>query len=179
MFVDLQNVFWLYWSTTSSLQLLLVPPHPVFLPNLCVHFLLLSLITQVQSVLSICAWIWDHPLECGNLLAPTNPKDSYSPSFSSQLSIAPQLGWGLRRPSPIHAGIVTALILCRSCAGNHSSCNLMYATPTSCPDISISQLSSPSAGSYILSASSFMMFSEPWFGIFNHKSNSGQAIVRQ
>lgn len=59
-------------------------------------------------------------------------KNSDSPSTcnSHQLSTAPQLrvGTTLTVPFPNHAGILSVLILCRSCAGIHSCCEHMSKT---------------------------------------------------
>lgn len=45
----------------------------------------------------------------------------------------PSQGWEVICLSPIHAGTLTALILCKSCAGN------LMLTVMSCPEDSISQ----------------------------------------
>ena len=44
---------------------------------------------------------------------------------------------------PIQAGMLTGPVLCRSCAGSHSCCELMHVTGKPWPEESISQLSSP------------------------------------
>lgn len=45
-------------------------------------------------------------------------------------------------PTPTHAGILTGLILCKSCADNHRCCELICPIAVECSEVSISQLSS-------------------------------------
>lgn len=57
---------------------------------------------------------------------PLKKTDSPSPR-SYQLSLASQLGMEFACPSMFHIGILTGLILYRSCAGNHSCSDLVSA----------------------------------------------------
>lgn len=55
------------------------------------------------------------------------------PHSSPQLSVAPQLVVGVHEPLPLHAGMLTGLILCMSCAGSHSWCKFMRVAVLSYP----------------------------------------------
>lgn len=85
-----------------------------------------------------------------------------------RLSIAPQLGVGLVSPPPIHVRILTSFILCRLCVTNHRCYEFMCGTNIAHPSDRISQYSSPSLGSYILSNSSFRLFPKRY--IMSHLS---------
>lgn len=59
--------------------------------------------------------------------------DSPSPT-SHQLLITLQLGMGPHEPLPIHAGMLTGLILLGSCVGNYSFCEFVSPMALSYPE---------------------------------------------
>lgn len=61
-------------------------------------------------------------------------KMNFSPSRSHQLSIAPQSGVGAHEPSSLYARMLTGLVLCSSCVGNHSCCELQGDMALSCSE---------------------------------------------
>lgn len=81
---------------------------------------------------------------------------------SYQLSIAPQLWWGLRSPSLLCAGLFTGLFLYRSCTSHHSWCMLANAIVRSYPEDIAFLYSSLTSSPYNLSVLSFLMILEPW-----------------
>lgn len=65
--------------------------------------------------------------------------------------------WSLKTPTSsclVCARILAELILCMSCAHNYSCCEFMNTVVMLCPGDSISQHSSPSPGSCVISAPS-------------------------
>ena len=64
--------------------------------------------------------------------------------------------------TPPHVGVLMGLILCPSCAGNHGCCEFVSALALLCLGDTSSSWSFLVLGSYTLSATSFVMFPEPW-----------------
>lgn len=65
----------------------------------------------------------------------------------------------------VHKEMVTAWILSRSCIGNHSCCVITTVTAMACSGDRVSQHSSPSSSSCILSAFSFTTFPESFLKV--------------
>lgn len=111
------------WSAYTSLPI----------PNFISSF---SFITyHAWFVFPVYSWMWNHLLECG--LPPRGhslKKTDFSPPRSHQLSIAPQSGVGAHELSSLYARMLTGLVVCRSCVGNHSCCELQSAMALSCSE---------------------------------------------
>lgn len=109
--IHLYNVFWSY----LPLLPLSNPPGPkthLYLKFVYSFILLIIMITPwVKFMLSMCAWVWGHPLGQGQ----SYQKTPHLPSDS---------GW----PFPSMLEFWLLLIIHGSCAGNHSCCELLYET---------------------------------------------------
>lgn len=119
---------------------------PLSTPTLAasqLHVLLLFIfginIPEFSECCPDCIQRCGHPLDHKQLTNRKQESDSSSPS-SFRCRVGP---W---RCLHIHADGFLPL----SCAGSHSCCELLSATFVSCPEVSISQLSSPYASSYSL-----------------------------
>lgn len=114
------------------LTLPILPSAPTIYPSqLHDLFLLLLKTSWVQLVLPICSWICGHTLGHEQPTSSCIPKENESPFFSTyQLPIIPPI---MRSHVFLsHSYCIDGLILCRSCTDNHSFCELMSATATSC-----------------------------------------------
>lgn len=66
-------------------------------------------------------WMWDHPPEYGWPPRSHTFKEKW-PSSGSSHWMSPPRGGGLWPPCPLHSGMLTGLLLCKSCATSHSCC---------------------------------------------------------
>lgn len=84
-------------------------------------------------------------------------KQTFLPQHPS-LPTAPQPEWDFVTPSPTHLGILTGLVLRRSCACSHSHCEW-----APCPEDIFFAAVPPTSGSDSLSTASSVMVPELWW----------------
>lgn len=110
------NVLWSYLSASTQT----LPNFPLQHPPSFKSFFLNNPPSLIMPFIYSLAW--DCPLAHVQPTLTTFLKNTgcWSPS-SRSLSVAPQLGVEAHVPSSIQAGMLTGLLLCRSCVGSHSS----------------------------------------------------------
>lgn len=131
-------------------------PFATFLPTDFIPSLLV-LFPCVHLVLTICTWMWDHPLGHGEPPVSVHiPKGKWLslPQHHQQLTAS----W--RGMGPVHAGGFTGL-LCGFCTGSHSYCNWRIQQPR---HVQETALRSPPLSSSIFSPLTLLWWSlEPWW----------------
>lgn len=129
----------------------LYSPLPYYSFSVVLHLLSLFLTHQVylacRLYVHLCRTIF---WSMGSLLEVAFLKQTNSPTHSShQLPIDPWVGVGLHGPPSIHDGILSSLILCRSCAWSLSFFEFICAVAHHVQEIVLLQTSTAS-GSYNL-----------------------------
>lgn len=120
-----------------SLPTLPYCPHSKTLPNLhpfLFPFLVINISTQVQLILSMCTWMYSHLLGHKQSTKGHIFEGEWLLRLNSHQPLRAPSGGMPGSPSPIHAASLTALILCKSCASNHSSWELVCAAVVLCAE---------------------------------------------
>lgn len=158
-FIHIYSVFWSWPTFISSLQLSETPPQHPFQLHLLFYFILLFCLILLYPISAACmhlaTWVWSHLQSMENLPETTALKKTASPSLSHS---SPHFRGGPHEPLPNLCWNVECLdlVLVTMVA------KFMSTTTTSCPQGSISQLSSTTPGLYSLSNPFSGKFLESW-----------------
>lgn len=142
---------------SSPFPFFLNPPSGCPLQPSCSLFLFPLKIYSIQLVLPTLTWF---PPEHGFPQQQYPPQNDIPPKQPSTASSS-LAGVGINELLPHHVEMLTGLILCSSCSGKHSGCEVMGAMAVPHPEASISWLSSPSSCSYTLSSPFPITFAAP------------------
>lgn len=93
--------------------------------------------------------------------------------------VALNFQWLLSSCSPIDNGMLRGPVLCKCCSCNLSCGKFMRTMAVTCPDDRVSQLSSATFGSYILSTVSSMKYQEPCRSRYRCSRDNGAVIYSQ
>lgn len=135
----------LYWSylslpLTKSLLFPISSPH-----WLHILYCFSSWCSWIQLMLLSWAWVWKHQPRNGQFTSMNFPRWEWAslPNQPSTInSLSTKGGKDFMNPSLVHVGILTDLLLLKSCSCNHGCYEFMRAISISSSEVRVSQLPS-------------------------------------
>lgn len=112
------EVFWSHSCSQPSFRILQIASAITSLSQFCFFFL---------KIHSVFQHVHGHRAILGHMCQESYPVENLLLSSSSQkLPVTPLQRLGLSEPLPTHAGVLTSLVLRRSCTDNHSHGNFTW-----------------------------------------------------